>query len=606
VAVPCLAQQTEPGLWQLKGSAGFSAFTSNFVPVAGSPIAGQNSSYSAVAGDLRLGLSGFLKDPKFVLFDLGFAGQLASNGVDKGFYNSDLWGLTGDAILLPRSTYPLRVFYSNNLYDTSGNVLTSTSSSSLFGADWTLRSPRFPRVDVSFTQQTENIRFPTSLTDTGFRQNLGHVSADDIWKNWHWTGGFDLNDTLSRSAGVFVLNTPLTTNSKVPSFSASRSFWADKGYFNFYASGNFQQNLLGQQNVGNSRLIYATPSLRIQHTSKLSSQYAYAFTQSQISGLATALLPGAGTIFFSTPRLDTHSLSGRVDYQVRKAVRLFQEVRYTHTTPFVTTVETIKSLTDSVSGIEYQRAWRTVSLSGMYAGDLQFVGTNLNNSAHTFSNNVQGRASWGDLQRLRLTGSFVDSKQNYVAQLGAFAANRQAAVEMETNRLRIFRLYARAERNHVQVLNPSGNTKQDFNGYQVQLSARRISAGYSQGLVEGVGALFPASVTQNPFITVPLPLELLTPTPLLDRTGRLKSAFLTAHLLRNFDVSADWRREKDILATSNQSYRLFEVHALYRVGKITAEGVVGSYLTEVLATESTSGLRLNRCYLRVARDFKIF
>lgn len=605
--VPCVAQLGEPGIWQLKGSAGVSFFSSTDTPVV-SPLApGQTSTYDTTLGDVRMDLDGFLKDPKLLLFNLGFDGELGSNSVDQGSYNNKLVGLTGNTVFLPQSSLPLRLFYLDSRYNTTGSFLTSTNDNSQLGAEWLLRFHRLPRVTLSFIQQRNNIRFPTSLTDVGYRQNLGHIGLEDYWRNWHWTAGLDTNNTISRSAGTLFVPSGVKTNSTVPSLNVTRSFWLDRGYFNFTGYGNFQDNTFGGVSAGKSRLLYLIPSLRLQHSKKLSSQYSYSFTQSQFGGLTGAgILPGNIT-FLQTPRLNTHAVLGRVDYELRKSVRVFEQVRYFHTTPFSTPREIMSSMTESISGVDFQEAWKSVQVGATYSGTLQAVGTNLHNNATTFSNNFQGRLGWGNAKRIHWVGTALVSKQNYVQQIGAFTNNRVFALEAESTRLKHFRIYGRAERMHIELLNLSGNTKQDSTNFQFQLSNKVWTAGISHGLINGLGALFPASVMQSPFITVPLPVELLIPTPLLNRTGRVTSAFATLRLRRSLELSGNWRKEHDLLAATDQNYSTFEVRALYRIGKVSVEGVLGRYLTEVLPMEGNlTGLRLNRYYIRVSRDFKIF
>jgi len=606
---PCAAQYSEPERWRLRGSAGFGLCDSSTTAVAGSPNSGQTSSYDTLEGDLRLGLDGYIKDPKLLLFSLGLGGQLGSNNVDHSGYDSTLWGVTGNATFLPQRAFPLRVFYLDSAYDQAGSVFTSNTRNSLLGGEWMLRTRKLPKLDLSFTQQINKVLFATSLTDVGFKQNLGHVSLEDFWKQWSWRASFDTNNTDSRTAGLFSLPVEYRTQSMVPTFIATRTFWEQRGYFDFYANGNFQNNYVGKQSAGNSTLFYAGPNLRLQHTPKLSSSYSYTYTESRFTGLPVVGIPGAPAIIISTPKVETNAVLGRVDYQIRNPLRFFEQVRYFHTTPVAVTYETINSMVESLTGIEYSRAWRTLQVGASFAGDLQFVGTNFHHGANTFSPDFQGRVAWGDVQRIHLVGSFGDSKQNLVAQIGSFSNNRHAALEAESSRLHVFRIVVRAETFHIELLNPSGRNQQNSTNFQVQLTRRWLTGGFNTGVNNGLGALFPPAVSQIPFITTPLPVELLVPTPLLNRSGRLSGAFLNAQPRRNLAVGVNWRRENYVFANSTQHYGLFDVQATYRIGRFTVQGLVGTYLTKVQQTAPSSaltGLRLNRVYLRIARDFKVF
>ncbi|HYL97135.1 MAG TPA: hypothetical protein VET69_15120, partial [Terriglobales bacterium] len=71
-------------------------------------------------------------------------------------------------------------------------------------------------------------------------------------------------------------------------------------------------------------------------------------------------------------------------------------------------------------------------------------------------------------------------------------------------------------------------------------------------------------------------------------------------------VGADWRRENDLLFSSLQNYRIWEVRGQYRLGKITVEGGVGNLFNRITTEPSVNGLRINRYYVRIRRDFNFF
>ena len=75
---------------------------------------------------------------------------------------------------------------------------------------------------------------------------------------------------------------------------------------------------------------------------------------------------------------------------------------------------------------------------------------------------------------------------------------------------------------------------------------------------------------------------------------------------KNLDVSADYNSEKDQLTSSLVKFRTMDVSARYYLGKFGIQAGYGSYRTENAIVAIQTGNSLNRYFLRVTRDFKIF
>jgi hypothetical protein len=207
---------------------------------------------------------------------------------------------------------------------------------------------------------------------------------------------------------------------------------------------------------------------------------------------------------------------------------------------------------------------------------------------------------------VHLTGSYRYDKYNYVQQIGGFATDKRYGVEAETTALPGFRLRGGVERGKLELLNISGDIANHYTNYTAQIETRKIILTGARGVNDGAGALFPTDVMQQQFVTAPLPLAQLLATPLLGRFTRTSSVGATARLRRNLDLGADWRRENDLLFRALQNYRIWEVRGEYRLGKITLDAGLGNMFTQVNTNVNTSGLKINRYFVRIRRDFNFF
>jgi hypothetical protein len=596
----------------MNGSAGVNLLRDSNTPVLSqAPESETTSVNSTAAGDLRLALDGFAKDPRLLPFSLDFSGERGANAVDVGSYRNTLlnWGF--NTIFLPERPWPLRFYIRHSQYDANGGVFNETSDNSAMGLDWTLRLPKLPKITVGYTHLTNKVRLATSLTSSSYDQKLAHLGAQDTWKGWEWTAGVDNYSNVSDALAGLAIPAQYRQDLRVASGRVRRIFWNKRAEFDLNDRSEWRKSEYPGSGKSRSTDHNLNTSFRLQHSPKLSTSYFYTFTRVNLSNLSpfgntepTGLV--FGVTFIAPPTFTSHFGGAHADYRATKHVNLFEEVRYQHLTAPPSEFELRQTLTESLSGITYQRAWRTWEVTGNYTGHLQSMGTNLGNRNNTFSNDMEGRLAWGNVRRVRLSATGRTSKLNLVEQLGGFSQNRLVRLEAVTARLRPFRLRASAGRSHLEFLNQGGNTRQDFTNFSGEISHPRFSLGATRSFGSGAGALFPEDVRLRPLISISLPLDQLIYTPLLDRTTRITAASFLFHLNHRLDISATWRQEKNLLRTSDQNFRIFDVHGRYRIGKVTLEAGFGKFNTNVAMLQALTGTRINRAYLRVARDFKVF
>ena len=604
-AAPCLAQYGYEQIdrWHMKGTVGLDLFNTSYTPVVNG--LGQPSSYNDVAGDMGLDLSGFLKDPKLLQFDTNFNTQRGATSLSAGDYNNDLFGGGVSLSFLPVSRYPFHLTYRKSAFDTTGSLFGSNSNFTQLNADWTLDIPNLPRFNFSHLSNSNDVRLATSLTDTGYDQSDWAVRMQDNRAGWHWNAGYNFGRIHSNTGGVLSFVSGLKEDYKTLSANGWRSFWDDRAVLQIDNRGEiFHYSLPGDGSSDNKDWM-SQATLRIQHTRKLMSSYYYSFSRVNVTNqFPNSLLPGVA--FLTVPRVDTHMTAARVEYQWLEPLRVFQEVRYYHNSPFTTQFENQTSLSESFTGFTVQKRLRGFDVNGTYTLRYDFMGTNFNNNSHTWSNNVDSRIGWGNVKRVHLTGSYRYNKYNYVQQIGGFSTDNRYGVEAETAAVPGFRLRGGVERGKLELLNVSGGIANDYTNYTAQIETRKLILMAMRGLNDGSGSLFPDNLVNPQFISVPLPIAQLAATPLLGRFMRVSSVGLTARLRRNLDLGADWRRENDLLFSALQNYRIWEVRGEYRLGKVVLDAGVGNMFTQVNTRTNTSGLRINRYYFRIRRDFNFF
>jgi hypothetical protein len=603
--LPCAAQYgyEETERWHMKGTVGLDLFNTDYSPVVNG--VGQPSSYRDLAGDAGLDLSGFLKDPKFLQFDSNFNTQRGATSLSGGDYNDGLLGGGISLALLPVSRYPFHLIYRRSAYDTTGSLFGSNTDYSQFNADWTLDLPNLPRFNFSHLSNSNNVRLATSLADTGYDQSDWGFRAQDTRAGWLWNAAYNFGKINSNSTGALSLIAGSKEDYKTLTLNASRSFWSDKGQFEVDNRGESFHYGLPQAGLTDTKDWMSMAMLRLQHTRKLASNYYYSFSRVSLdSQFIPAAVPGIN--FLAVPRVDTHTVGARVEYQLFAPLRVFQELRYYHNTPFTNLVETQTSLAESFSGFTVQKRLRGFDLNGTYILRYDLMGTNLNNNAHTWSNNVDTRVGWGNARLVHLTGLYRYNKYNYVQQIGGFSSDNRYGLQAESAIVPGLRISGEVEKGKLELLNIAGKVGMDYTNYRAQLQTRKIILTGLRGINDGSGSLFPSDLVQPQFITVPLPIAQLMATPLLNRFSRVTAVALTARMRRNLDIGADWRRENDLLFHALQNYRIWEVRAEYRLGKVTVDGGVGNMFTQLGTNTNASGLRINRYYFRIRRDFNFF
>lgn len=602
-ALPCMAQYYDEGVerWHLRGSAGVSFFRNTDTPLVNG--SGESSTYNDVAGDLGLDLSGFVKDPKFVSFDTNFNLQQGANSSDGADFSNSLLGGGFNVAFLPVSHYPFHFMYQKSAFDTSGSLFGSNSDTSQLNAQWMLDLPNLPRFTFGYRSSSNDVRLATSLSNTGYDQSDWSFQAQDNMKGWVWNAGLNFGNFNANSLGTLVI-----TGTKEDYLNwggrVYRNFWDNKALFQAdFRSERYHYDIQGSGTSDNSDII-TSASLLLQHTPKLSSHYYYSFTRVDVSSNLNEI---SGVTILTLPSQDTQSVGGRVDYQVWQPLRVFQELRYSRLTPLPgTAMESRTALSESFSGATIQKRWRQFDLGGTYMGELQLMGTNLGNQAHTWSNNVDARVGWGEAKKVHLLGTYRYSQFNFIEQLGGFTHDQHYGVQAETTHFWGTRFIGSVEHGNLDILNLSGKTTRDYSNLMFQAEQRKFVFIAIRGFDDGSGAVFPTDLTGRTLITAPLPISQLVGTPLLDRTTRLTSVALTLRLKRNLDIGADWRKEDNILFNSTQDYRIWELRGEYRLGKVTLDGGVGNLRTSIGSDLGNSGLGINRYWFRVRRDFNVF
>jgi hypothetical protein len=612
--LPSFGQETPPETWHFGGELGADFSSANNTQLFSPSPSNPTTEYETVGGDLSLFLSGFLKDPKFLSFSTDFNGDHGSNAVALGGYRDSAYGGGFDASFLPDRPFPFHVFFRKSQYGTAGTGFGQNADTSSFGFDWALREPNLPHVGLHFLKESNEVQLPTSLTNSSYRLNELGITASDDWKGWKWNGGFTDFGSTNSAAESLALPTAFEEGLKAQSLFVSRTFWDDKARFNFDDRLQWQQEQFRGQPAGRFTDAYVTSRLYIDHTPKLSSNYFYSFTRiTQDGETSSSGAEGAGSVsFISLPPVTSNTVGGEVDYRLTPSLSLFQQVQeyFVRALPAVSATQTPlegeTSETDSLSGVTFARAWRGLELTARYAGHLQVLGTNLGHHPATFANDLQGRVAWGDARRLRLIASGVDSRYNLVDQLGGFTTTRNLRLQAERALLLGWHLRGSVERDWLEYLNLSGDIKSNSTNFSVQMEHKRVALSAGRTTSVGAGALFPAIVSAEQWLSVPLPLSDLVATPLLNSISRVETAAASVHVRRQFDVVADFMSERDLLALSRVRFRTVDVSGRYRVGKLTIQAGYASYRIENATVAIRTGTLLNRYFVRVSRDFKVF
>jgi hypothetical protein len=599
--LPCKAQ--EFGGWHARGTIGFDWSGNTFNPI--STRTGQSSSpSSAIGGELGMDLSGMVLDPKFITFDTNFNFQHGANSINQFGYSNGLLGGGADVEILPASHYPLELFYQRNAADTSGDLFGSNTDMSQLRVRWTLDLPHAPHLVLAYNDTSSDVVLATSLSNTGYTQSDWSAQANDRVAGFFWNGGFNIGKFDETALGSLTLVGGVKEDYRTFDGRAYRPFWNGKALFNTgIHDQHYSFDFPGQGTSLSDDLLYSA-NLQWQHTQKLSSHYSYAFSHLHENNNFTGT--ASGVTVLNPPTLDTQSVGAEVDYQLAQPIRIFQGVQYAHLTPLSDGIESETSFLESSSGVSVVKRWHGLDLSGTYTGRLQTLGTNFGHTGRTWSNNGDTRVGWGDARKVRLTGNYRYDRLNLVQEIGGFSQFNVYGGQAETTRFWGVRLSGGVDHGNVEILNLSGDTKRTYNNYMAQLESRRFHLMASRGLNDGSGSIFPNPLTGQFFITVPLPVSQLFATPLLNINSQSTNFSLTARPRNSLEIGAYFRKENDVLVSSTQNYRLWEIRAQYRIGKISMDAGLGNLHSEINQNHSMSGLGINRYWFRIRRSFNLF
>ncbi|MGA7382404.1 MAG: hypothetical protein WBX03_16260 [Terriglobales bacterium] len=598
--LPCDAQEFEG--WHARGVVGFDYSGNNFTPI-NTGIGQSSSPSSAIGGELGLDLSGIIVDPKFITFDTNFNFMHGANSVNELGYSNGVIGGGADVEILPSSHYPLELFYQRTGADTSGSLFGSNTDMSQFRARWTLDLPHAPHLVLAYNDTSSDVVLPTSISNTGYKQSDWSVQANDRLAGFFWSAGLNFGKFDETAIGDLSLAGGVDEDYRTFNVRAYRSFWDGKALFNTSVyDQHYSFDFPGQGTSLSDDLLYSA-NLQLQHTRKLSSHYSYALSHLNESSNLTGT--ESGVTVLNPPTLDTQSVGAEVDYQLAQPVRIFQGVQYAHLTP-LPGFESETSSLESDSGVSVIKRWRGFDLSGTYTGRLQTLNTNLSNTGRTWSNNGDARVGWGDVRKLRLTGNYRYDRLNLVQEIGGFSQFNVYGAQAETSRFLGVRLSGGWDHGKVDLLNLSGDTKRTYNNYMAQLESRRLHLMASRGLNDGSGSIFPTPLTGQFYINVPLPVSQLFSTPLLNINSQTTNFSLTARPTSKLEIGAYFRKENDVLISSAQNYRLWEIRAQYRIGKVSVDAGFGNLHSSINQNDSLSGLGINRYWFRIRRSFNLF
>ena len=424
------------------------------------------------------------------------------------------------ASFLPDRPFPLQIFYRKSQYGAIGSGFNENEDTSTLGIDWALRVRRLPHLDIRYLKQDNEVQLPTSLTNSSYRLNQLGIDASDQWMGWKWSAGFNDFSTTNNAVEALTLPSPFQEKLKLQDLLVTRTFWDDKARFNFGDRVQWQEQGLWAEPAGRFTDAYANAQLQINYTPKLSSNYFYTYTDISQSGetsLIGAETSSSNLSLILIPAFTSNAFGGGVQYRIIPSLSVFQQVQEYLVTPVQGVAEAETSEFDSLSGTYFGKVWRGLEFGGTYAGHVQVLGTTLGHHPATFSNDLEGRVAWGNTRRVRLIASGIDSRYNLVDELGGFSTNRDLRLQAETTRLFGWHLRGSAERARLEYLSVGGDIVSDTTNYSAQLQQRRLSLSVGHQDLTGVGALFPAIVSAEEWLSTQLPLSELVATPLLNR-----------------------------------------------------------------------------------------
>ncbi len=601
------AQYTDYELprWRVNGFAGFDLTHTS------QSATGQDAQSGQLfpLGDVRLNADGFLLDPKFLHLNTGFDFQKGANTSDRGDLALGGMNTALNVAFLPNSHLPLRVSYTRTSHGVTGLGLDQNDDQSRLDVQWSMMLPRLPHLTVSFQDYGTTVRVPTSFSDTTYSDRGLGLGLADSWKDWRWTGNFSIGNGSSSGVSVLGLPNPFDHSTRAGSFNLGRNFFDNKARLSFENLEVWRRDHLGGDGSDQSSELTNNVRFDLQINNRLSLAAGYGFARVEFEGqgLSSLLAPaGAAIQVISFSSSSSNSFNGRLDFHPRNWLRLTQEIRTTLSSPLDALAESRTSFTETSSTLSAEHTWRGFDVTGSYTGRFQLARTTLDRSPDSWSNSFHARVGWGNVRYLRVAASAQDSRLNLVEQIGGFTDEKRGALELESHRLKYFRLRTGASYSQMELLNLSGNTRSKIVTYSFQAEHRKFVIAAATSFMDGAGALFPAGLIDRQFLVVPLPIVQLLATPLLNRTTRTESVSLIARPRRRLDATISWRKEDTRLIDSAQAFNVLQADGRYRLGKFSLEGGYSRNLNNVTVITGLSGTRLAVWYFRIGRDFRIF
>ncbi len=602
LTVPAQYTNYEAPRWRVNGFAGFdlthtqqsqtnvATFTNQLFPM----------------GDVRIFGDGFILDPRLLDVSGGFEYQKGANQAERGDLGLGGTNITFNSAFLPKSHLPVRVSYMKTNHGVNGLGIDQNNDDSRLDVQWMVSEPKFPQITTSFQDYSSTVNVPTSLTDQNFSQKAWTVALSDVWKQWQWNGSYSMAaGTASGLAGINV-NTNFDNNARTGSLTVQRAFWENKARLRFENREFWQSNHLGGDGTSDSSELTNIATFDVQVHPKVMLGTGYSFTEVDTNNVSVLQNPGAAPItFINFVSSTSNSATGRVDYKPFTWLRMTQEMRTTLTTPIPGVAESETSFTDTASTITADHVWRGFDLLGSYTGRFEMAGTTLENQPNQWSNSFMGRIGWGDVRYVHLVATVADENLNLIEQIGGFTRQKRATGELETQRVKRFRLRAGADWTQVEILNISGDTRNKTVTYSASGEHRLFMISYSKVSSDGVGAVFPVGLINPQILVVDLPINQLIFTPLQNRIMRADQVNFLLRPRRRLEAAVAWRNEHDIFATSEQTYNLLQADARYRIGKFTVEGGYSRNLYDVTNLTGPTGTRLAVWYFRIGRDFRV-
>jgi hypothetical protein len=591
--------------WHVNGFGGFEITHTS----QSSTPSGTETGQLFPLGDLRLNSDGFILDPRLLHLNAGFDYQKGANTSERGDLGTGGTNVAVSTVFLPKSHVPFRASYTKTNHGVTGMGLDQNDDSSRLDLQWNMLFSSLPQLNVSFQKYSNTVHVPTSFADRSNDETALNAGLSDSWKDWRWAGNFSMGQGNSTGVSQISLNSPFDNSTRAGNFHVNRGFWDNKARLSFENREIWRKDHLGGDGTTRSSELTNNANFSVQVSDHVTLDAGYGFSQVdfQGDGFSGVVAPGGGVVqVLSLASNTSHSINGRVDYHPLDWLRFTEEVRTARSTPTAGLAESRTSFTESGTSVSANHHWRSFDLSGTYTGRFQIAGTTLDHAPDSWSNSFNGRVAWGSTRLVRLTAAAQDTHLNLVEQIGGFTDEKRVGVDAETDRFKYFRLRASAEYSNMELLNISGNTHTKMKSWSLQADQRRFTVTYNRAAVDGAGALFPDGLIDRTFLVVPLPINALLATPLLDRSTQTQTVTFIGRPRRRLDVRVAWRQEDTRLLSSEQTFNVLQADALYHLGRFTVEGGYSRNLNNVTVITGPSGTRLAIWYFRIGRDFKIF